>query len=144
MDNDERVELAVRTAAKLPREDRIRVAERILETDDPITGRATSRAMVLVNAAERAVGARVDASRNRTSVNIRRFVSWKMRQEGFLFMDIARAIGKDHATVHHYIRDMKDVFSLPIYYHREIEQYNLFTEYANETEQVREQEADER
>ena len=142
MDNEERIELAVRTAAKLPREDRITVAQRILETDDPVTGRDRARAIVLTKAAEMAVGERLDASRNRTSVNIRRFVSWKMRQEGFLFMDIARAIGKDHATVHHYIKDMRDVFSLPIYYHREIEQYNLFTEYADETEQVREQEAD--
>lgn len=142
MDNEERIELAVRTAAKLPREDRIRIAERILETDDPIAGRALARAKILTNAAERAVGARVDDSRNRTSVNIRRFVSWRMREEGFLFMDIARALGKDHATIHHYVKDMRDVFSLPIYYHREIEQYYLFNEYANETEQVREQEAD--
>ena len=142
MDNEERIELAVRTAAKLPREDRITVAQRILETDDPVTGRDRARAIVLTKAAEMAVGERLDASRNRTSVNIRRFVSWKMRQEGFLFTDIARALGRDHATVHHYIKDMRDVFSLPIYYHREIEQYNLFTEYADETEQVREQEAD--
>ena len=142
MDNEERIELAVRTAAKLPREDRITVAQRILETDDPVTGRARARAIVLTKAAERAVGERLDASRNRSSVNIRRFVSWLMREEGFLFTDIARALGRDHATVHHYIKDMRDVFSLPIYYHREIEQYNLFTEYADETEQVREQEAD--
>ena len=142
MDNEERIELAVRTAAKLPREDRITVAQRILETDDPVTGRARARAIVLTKAAERAVGERLDASRNRSFVNIRRFVSWRMREEGFLFTDIARALGRDHATVHHYIKDMRDVFSLPIYYHREIEQYNLFTEYADETEQVREQEAD--
>lgn len=133
MDNEERIELAVRTAAKLPREDRIRVAERILETDDPIAGRALARAKILTNAAERAVGARVDDSRNRTSVNIRRFVSWRMREEGFLFMDIARAIGKDHATIHKYVKDMRDVFSLPIYYHLEREQYILFTKYADET-----------
>lgn len=128
MEPIERMELVVRTASKLSQEDRIKVAERILDTEDAPAGKAAARALELFTVAEQVVGCKVDGSRKASSVMIRRFVAWRMRTEGFILMDIARALNVNHATVYHYLRQMQTCFELPFYYHRDIEMYTRFEE----------------
>jgi len=140
MDNIERMDYVVRTAAKLTPEDRMKVAERILEVGETPDRKATSRWLALCPLAEAACGCRVDGTRRASSVMIRKFVAWRMKEEGYIHMDIARALGVNHATVYNYIRQMKICFELPVYYHRDIEMYTRFIEEIQEHEQVREQE----
>ena len=131
MDSNQRSELIVRTAAKLSPEDRVRVAERILETQDT----SKVRYETLVKAAEATLGRKMDGSRKAASVTIRRFVAWKMRQEGYTFYEIAGAMGVDHSTVHHYIRVMREELELPSVFRNDIELYHVFndiTKYADE------------
>ena len=73
MEPDERMELAVRVAAKLSPEDRRKVAERILEVGDGPVMNAQARLLPLYAAAEKAVGCKVDGTRRASSVMIRRF-----------------------------------------------------------------------
>lgn len=128
MEANERIELVVRTAAKLAPEERRRAAELILETQDGPQAPATARWLVLCAAAERAVGCRVDGTRRASSVMIRRFAAWRMREEGFAIVDVARAMNLNHATVYNYLRQMETCFELPVYYHRDVEAYARFVE----------------
>ena len=128
MEANERRELVVRTAAKLAPEERRRAAELILETQDGPQAPATARWIVLCAAAERAVGCRVDGTRRASSVMIRRFAAWRMKEEGFAITDVARAMGLNHATVYNYLRQMETCFELPVYYHRDVEAYARFVE----------------
>lgn len=128
MEANERIELVVRTAAKLAPEERRRAAELILETQDGPQAPATARWLVLCAAAERAVGCRVDGTRRASSVMIRRFAAWRMKEEGFAIVDIARAMNLNHATVYNYLRQMETCFELPVYYHRDVEAYAMFVE----------------
>ena len=110
MEPNERMELVVRTASKLSQEDRIKVAERILDTGEAPAGKAAARCIELCTVAEQVVGCKVDGTRRASSVMIRRFVAWRMRTEGFILMDIARALNVNHATVYHYLRQMQTCF----------------------------------
>ena len=138
METNERMELVVRTAAKLSPEARIRVAERILETGDKPERNAKARLMELTVVAEVAVGCKVDGTRRASSVMIRRFCAWRMREEGYMTVDIARAMGVNHATVYHYVRQMQTCFEMPFYYHNDMELFTRFTEQLEAHEQVRE------
>ena len=134
MDSKQRSELIVRTAAKLPPEDRQRVAERILDVKDEPVLNAYQRCADLVAIAEQVVGDVLDNTRKYNSVTIRRFVSWRMRQEGYTFYDIARALDVDHSTVHHYVRCMKEELDLPSVFRNDLGLYHIFNE---NVEQVR-------
>ncbi len=137
MDSNERMELVVRTAAKLTQEDRQRVAERILE-ETPVH-RSDKRFAILLGIAEEAAGRPMRRTREWENVAIRRIVAYRMKQEGFHVSDIARALDLNHATILHYIRQMKDVFELPVYYHQDVELYTRFIELVDShVEQVRE------
>ena len=138
METEERMELVVRTASKLSHEDRIRVAEMILESpckEHPDTG---ARYLELIRAAERAVGCKVDGTRRASSVMIRRFCAYRLREEGHYIVDIGQTIGVNHATVCHYVRQMEACFEFPFYYHRDLEMYHRFMEELEDhVEQVR-------
>ena len=134
MDSKQRSELIVRTAAKLSPEDRHRVAERILDVKDEPVLNAATRCADLVALAEQVVGDTLDNTRKAASVTIRRFVSWRMRQEGYTFYDIARALDVDHSTVHHYVRCMREEFDLPSVFRNDLGLHHIFNE---NVEQVR-------
>lgn len=141
METEERMELVVRTAAKLSHDDRVRVAEMILESPGCGHPDTKARYLELILAAERAVGCKVDGTRRASSVMIRRFCAYRLRDEGHYIVDIGQTIGVNHATVCHYVRQMETCFELPVYYHRDIEMYTKFIEELEEhDEQVREQE----
>ena len=128
MEPVERMELVVRTAAKLSPEDRINVAERIIESPGCEHPDTRARYLELIRAAERVVGVHVDGTRRASSVMIRRFCAYRLREEGHFIVDIGRTLGVNHATVCHYIRQMKACFELPFYYARDLELYTQFME----------------
>lgn len=125
------MELAVRTAAKLSPEDRHRVAERILDVKDEPVLNAGDRCAALVAVAEQVLGCGLDDTRKESSVRIRRFVAWRMRQEGYTFNDIAKPMGVDHSTVHHYVKVMRDEFEMPSVFRNDIGMYHTFNETIN-------------
>ena len=128
MEPTERMELVVRTAAKLSPEDRIKVAERIIESPGDEHPDTQARYLELIRAAERVVGMKVDGTRRASSVMIRRFCAFRLREEGHFVVDIGKTIGVNHATVCHYVRQMEACFELPFYYHRDLELYTQFME----------------
>ena len=135
MDNSQRSELIVRTAAKLPPEDRHRVAERILDVKDEPVLNSYHRCADLLAIAEQVVGDVLDNTRKYNSVTIRRFVSWRMRQEGYTFYDIARALDVDHSTVHHYVRCMKEELDLPSVFRNDLGLYQSFNDHVEQVRQ---------
>lgn len=128
MEPVERMELVVRTAAKLSPEDRIKVAEQIIESPGNEHPDTKARYLELIRAAERVVGVHVDGTRRASSVMIRRFCAYRLREEGHYIVDIGQTIGVNHATVCHYVRQMKACFELPFYYARDLELYTQFME----------------
>ncbi len=128
MEPVERMELVVRTAAKLSPEDRIKVAEQIIESPGCEHPDTKARYLELIRAAERVVGVHVDGTRRASSVMIRRFCAYRLREEGHFIVDIGQTIGVNHATVCHYVRQMKACFELPFYYARDLELYTQFME----------------
>lgn len=126
MESSERMELVVRTAAKLSPEDRRRVAELILEQDGQPAKDTVERFPAMLEAAEEAVGFTMDRSRDARSVMIRRFIAYRMREEGAYVSDIAQAVGVNHSTVSHYIKLMKACFQFPVFYAKDLELYMRF------------------
>lgn len=137
MTEEERMEMIVRTASRLGPESRATLAERILGQEGRAYEGTAHRYAVLLQAAEQAVGCTMDRSRKAESVMIRRFVAYRMRQDGAFVTDIADAMGVDHSTVTHYVRQMKDCFAFPVFYSRDLELYMTFNDIV-ENEQVRE------
>lgn len=66
--------------------------------------------------------------RDREDVMIRRVIAYKMKEEGFSYSAIGKAMKKNHATIVHLVSQMKDFFSLPKLYEFDIKQYNDFNE----------------
>lgn len=64
--------------------------------------------------------------RDAEDVMIRRFISYRLRQEGFSLSAIGHAVGKNHSTIFHLIKQMEDYFSLPGLYKDDIKKYLEF------------------
>ena len=64
--------------------------------------------------------------RSAEDVMIRRFIAYRLRREGFSLAAIGHAIGKDHSTVFHLIKQMEDYFSLHWLYKEDIKKYLEF------------------
>lgn len=133
IDNNQRAELIVRNAIKLPYQDRAKVAQRIL--DQPEDGQkesARKRYALLLSVAEEVFERKMTRSRSMNDVMIRRFIAYKMRKEGYYLVDIAKAMGMDHSTIVHYVKQMKDCFDEPIFYAGDIALYMRFSEYVED------------
>lgn len=133
MDNTDRINLVVRTAAKLTQEDREQVARRILE-ETPVQ-QADKRFALLLECAEEVTGHTMLKTRDWENVTIRRMVAYRMKEEGFRLTDIARAMNMHHSTILHYVNQMKDIFDVPIFYATDIRKYIQFTEAVGEADQ---------
>lgn len=132
MDSNQRSELIIRNAAKLTEQERMEVAKRILERTPVPT--ADKRYALMLPIAEETVGRRMSRTRDRDNVTIRRICAYRMMEEGLRISHIAQAMGMHHATVLHYIRQMKDSFDEPIFYAEDIRQYIKFAEAVEEAE----------
>ena len=132
MDNKQRQDLIVRNASKLTREEREAVAERILE-ETPVP-QVEERYAKLLGIAEEVAGRTMTSTRDWENVSIRRMVAYRMKEEGFRVLHVARAMGMHHTTVMHYIAQMKDMFDEPIFYAVDIRKYIQFTEAVEEAD----------
>ena len=135
MDSSQRTELIVRNAAKLTKDERISLARRLIEQPETIPQvQAEQRFSFLLPIAEEVVGKKMERRRNTEDVLIRQFIAYKMRDEGLHVSDIARAMGIHHATVIHYVKQMRNCFDEPIFYAKELENYFRFSEYVKDEE----------
>lgn len=132
MDNRERQEQIVRSAAKLTQAEREAIAERILE-ETPIQA-VDKRYAKLLGIAEEVMDHTMLRTRDWTNVAIRRMVAFRMKEEGIRLTDIARAMGMNHSTILHYVHQMKDMFDEPIFYAGDIRKYIKFTESVEEAD----------
>ncbi len=132
MDNRERQDLIVRNAAKLSKEEREAVAERILQ-ETPVPA-YQDRFVKLLGIAEDVTGRTMTRTRDWENVEIRRMVAYRMSEEGFRVTPIARAMGMHHSTILHYIRQMADMFDEPIFYADDIRRYINFSDAVGEAD----------
>lgn len=132
MGTEQRADLIVRNAAKLPYEERVKIAERIMTQCAAKRTIADERYAVLLPIAEEVVGQKMTSCRFAPNVMIRRFVAYRMRKEGYHIQDIARAMGMHHSTIIHYSHQMQDCFDEPIFYAGEIALYMRFSEYVED------------
>ena len=77
MNNEERKDMIIRNAAKLPDEERVEVAKRILE-DTPVPD-VVKRLAVILPIAEDIVGRKMGNSRESDNVTIRRMVAFRLK-----------------------------------------------------------------
>ena len=132
MDNRERQEQIVRSAAKLTQAEREAIAERILE-ETPIQA-VDKRYAKLLGIAEEVMDHTMLRTRDWVNVAIRRMVAFRMKEEGVRLTDIARAMGMHHSTILHYVHQMSDMFDEPIFYAGYILKYIKFTESVEEAD----------
>ena len=93
------------------------------------------RYTVLVKAAERAVGEKMDINRQtRADVMVRTMVAYRLRMDGYSLPTIGKAIGRSHSTVLLLIRQMEGILESPIYFAPEMERYNRFLDNINQCE----------
>lgn len=72
------------------------------------------RFQVLLNIAEEMFGKGIlSGSRSFNLVLGRRFITWKMREEGFSWSEIGRSLVKHHASVIHMWKAMAEIFEYP-------------------------------
>ena len=135
MTDSQRADLIIRTASRLPIEERRRLAKKILEREDALP-QTDSEEMLwrLIPIAEQVVGHPMRYTRNSIDVKIRSFVSYFMWKKGQAVTQIALAFGMNHTTVINYVNKVKDYFDVPVFYAKEIEEYVRFKELAEEKE----------
>lgn len=80
----------------------------------------------LLEAAESTFGRKMQKGRNINDVMMRRFIAYKLREDGYTYSQISRVMGKDHSTIIHLIYQMEDYFSLPEMYKEDIKKYLKF------------------
>lgn len=90
------------------------------------------RARAVIQAAQEAVGKKMAKTRRAEDVLIRMFASDRLRREGYSYEEIGRVLGRDHATIIHYVgKKMSDILALPNIYRDEIKMYNKMNELLN-------------
>lgn len=91
------------------------------------------RYAVLLAIAEGVFGHKmIPKKRSAEDVMIRRFVAYKLHEEGYSYHSIGYAMGLNHATIVYLVRQMGDYFSIPSMYREEIEKYKDFVSLSTE------------
>ncbi len=80
----------------------------------------------LLEAAESTFGRKMQQGRENDDVMMRRFIAYKLREDGYTFSQISRVMGKNHSTIIHLIYQMEDYFALPKMYKEDIKRYLKF------------------
>ena len=119
-------------AVVLPREERKKLALRLMDSMMDGYMDEEDRYSMLVSKAEVATGHELTAKRNAENTLIRRFVATRLRKEGFQFVKIGYLMNRDHSSVMALVNGMQDILSLPNAYKEEISQYNLFNKLVEE------------
>lgn len=103
------------------------------ETPEPLKSPIEERYRVILQAAQQAVGKRLDSSQRKEDVLIRLFTAYRLRAEGFSMESIGKVLNRNHSTVVHYVRKrIPDMLSLPHIYRSEVEMYNKMNEILGE------------
>lgn len=87
----------------------------------------SDRYPAVLRAAESATGRKLTRTRESGNAIIRAFISYRLRREGYTYDEIARQMGRDHATVVYLDRKMRDMLSIPPAYQKEVEQFSEFS-----------------
>lgn len=80
----------------------------------------------LLEAAESTFGRKMQKGRDIDDVMMRRFIAYKLREDGYTYSQISRVMGKNHSTIIHLIYQMEDYFELPKMYKEDIKKYFKF------------------
>ena len=80
----------------------------------------------LLEAAESVFDRKMQQGRDIYDVMMRRFIAYKLREDGYTYSQISRVMGKNHSTIIHLIHQMEDYFSLPAAYKEDIKKYLKF------------------
>lgn len=94
--------------------------------EDYPTTLITDRYEQLLMAAETVFEHKMQSGRDFNDVMMRRFIAYKLREDGYTFSQISRVMGKNHSTIIHLVKQMKDYFSLPQAYKEDIKKYLMF------------------
>ena len=84
------------------------------------------RYAALLPVAEEVVGVKLTQTRNGVDSLIRKFIAYRLSEEGYGRSEIGRAMKRDHATVLNLYQRMNDIISMPRFYRREIGMYRAF------------------
>ena len=86
---------------------------------------ASERYADILHTAERVTGKRDDPGRrDGDSVFVRTLAAWRMIEEGYTKMDIARAMGKNHSTIVYIDKQRKAAKELPNAFPAHLSSYN--------------------
>ena len=88
----------------------------------------SDRYPAVLRAAESATGRKLTRTRESGNAVIRAFISYRLRREGYTYDEIAKQMGRDHATVVYLDRKMRDMLSIPAAYQNETNQFKKFEE----------------
>lgn len=86
----------------------------------------TERHDAVLYAAIQATGRQLTATRNPADTLIRAMVAHRLRKEGYSNSEIGRAMGRDHSSVTHLDKKMRDMLSVPGAYKEEMRIYEKF------------------
>ena len=85
----------------------------------------------VLSCAEIACGQKLGDSRERENTLIRCFVAYELHNEGYSYSEIGKIMKRDHSTITHLAHRMSDMLSVPAYYKREIELFNVMRNLIN-------------
>ena len=117
-------------ASELPVDERRTLAGMIRSSIEMFQKQYTigQRYDILLRAAEEVWGYKLYWTRTREDTNIRMFIAYKMRLEGYTYSEIGKAMKRSHASILNLVRRMNDVFDLPKVYATEYVKYKEFEE----------------
>jgi hypothetical protein len=84
------------------------------------------RCAYLISVAEEVTGHRMDDTRSDANALVRKFVAYRLDEEGYGRSETGKAMKKDHSTVTNLYQKMNDILSLPKLYSREVALYREF------------------
>jgi len=82
----------------------------------------------VLDAAEKAVGVKLNPGRDAMTTTVRSFVAYRLHKEGYSYTDIGRMMGRDHSSVIHLVERKENALSVPGAYKTENEMFNRFNE----------------
>ena len=97
---------------------------------------------ILLQFAEKTWGHKLYWTRTREDTQIRMFIAYKMRLEGYTFAEIGKSMKRSHASILNLVARMNDVFDLPRVYADENQKYKEFEESVNQFDREQNQQAD--
>lgn len=140
MSNNE-VSKVYKRAAALSMEDKAELVGMLKESiENPrVVISPAERYQVLLGFSEAVWGKKLTASKSGDDVRIRMFVSNKMREEGFSYSDIGRAMGRSYCAIISHVKRMGDMFDEPIFYALELRKYAQFVDMVKENDRQHEE-----